>query len=136
MARVPKLLRRRKHDARVCIPVVLRGGWVNSAGHAALGPGEDGEYFTGRHDPRTDPPGVSAGLEFATLVDAGRAIRRSACGGSARSALCLQHGDAASGNGEIPLRTAPPSAQNADRLGGFARERIRAAEPVSREISV
>src|SRR5271170_3410780 len=124
MTQVPKFLGRRKNDATIRIPVVLCGGGVAPAGHAALGPGGDGEDFSRRRDPRTNPSRVSAGLEFAALVDARRESRGCTRGGNARSALCLQHGDAASGDAKLPTRSASVSAQNADRLGGFAGERV------------
>ena len=56
----------------------------------------------------TDSPGVSAGLEFAAPADAGNASRGGADSGSSpRSALCLQHGDAASGRGKIEAESTP-----------------------------
>jgi hypothetical protein len=52
---------------------VLCGGRIVPAGHTAFGAGRDGEDRTGRHEARADPPGVSAGLEFSALADAGSA---------------------------------------------------------------
>src|SRR6185437_16550321 len=69
------------------------------AGHSVFGTGKDRRDNAGRQEQRTVALGLSPGLEFATFINARCSSERRASGWTARTASCLQHGDASSCGG-------------------------------------
>src|SRR5579872_4862 len=113
------------------------------AGHSDFRPNTDRTAFVTGANRRTSSLGISAGLEFASLVDAGGTHRGGNESGAARPAIRLQFGDAADCVAKWALEVSgsaysesPSPAPNKDRLGRLIGERLRSAEPVPCQVPV
>ena len=122
--------------------LVLRDSWIASVEHSSFSPGGERRTSSGDASDQTTHLGYPQDWSSRHVLMPGLRAEDVTGGGRTRPAVCLQLGDAASGGGKLAHKRAhgyldaAAAAANQDRLGGFAGERLRAAEPISGEIPV